>query len=165
MISISKISNSFKQGKYRLFKVFQFGAKTADECSPFGFDGNPLEDMDAIFAETSSGGEPVIIGYIQTQRLANLGESRLFSLKEDGTLSTYIWLRNNNIIEFGGNDENLVKFSKLQEELTKLQNDINGELVKIASGITTAGGSYVPAQIQIDINESKTELIKIKGQN
>ena len=42
MISISKISNSFKQGKYRLFKVFQFGAKTADECSPFGFDGNPL---------------------------------------------------------------------------------------------------------------------------
>ena len=121
--------------------------------------------MDAIFAETSSGGEPVIIGYIQTQRLANLGESRLFSLKEDGTLSTYIWLRNNNIIEFGGNDENLVKFSKLQEELTKLQNDINGELVKIASGITTAGGSYVPAQIQIDINESKTELIKIKGQN
>ena len=67
--------------------------------------------------------------------------------------------------KFGGNDENLVKFSKLKNEMTKLQNELNAELTKIASGIATAGGTYTPTQIQIDINESKTELIKIKGQN
>lgn len=163
MISISKTKSSFKEGAYRILKVFQFGAKTADECAPFGFDGNPPEEMDAIFAETSTGGEPVVIGYIQTQRLAEIGESRLYSLKPDGTLSTYIWLRKNEIIELGGNDENLVKFSKLEQKMLKLQTDINAELTKIATGISAAGGVYVPAQIQIDIKDSKTEKIKIKS--
>lgn len=163
MISVSKISNTFKEGAYRILKVLQFGVKTADECSPFGYDGNPPEDMDAIFAETSANGEPIIIGYIQSQRLANVGESRLYALKQNGDLSTYIWLRENNTIEFGGNDENLVKYSKLKKELNLLEKNLNIELNKISAAIATAGGVYMATNIQINIEDSKTELIKIKG--
>ena len=163
MITTAKIKGFFLEGKYRILKVFQYGAKTADECAPFGFDGNPPNDMDAIFLETGAGGEPVVIGYIQTQRLANQGEVRLYALNENNNLSTYLWLRKDQTIELGGNDENLVKFSKLQEDLTLLQTKLNQELAKIASGISTGGGVYVPESIVINIENAKTELIKIKG--
>lgn len=163
MTTIAKIKGFFMEGKYRILKVFQYGAKTADECAPFGFDGNPPNEMDAIFLETAAGGEPVIIGYIQTQRLANQGEARLYALNENNNLSTYLWLRKDQTVEIGGNNENLVKFSKLQQELLNLQNKLNSEMTKIASGISTAGGVYIPDAITINIQSSKTDLIKIKG--
>jgi hypothetical protein len=159
--TISKVAEVFKEGAYRIIKVLQFGAKTADECSPFGFDGNPPADLDAVFMETSNGSEPVIVGYIQTQRLANLGESRLYSLMPDGTLSTYIWLRKDRTIEIGGADDYLVQHSKMKEELILLQQNINKELTKISSGITTAGGVYIPEPIVMDTDKIKTKNIKI----
>jgi hypothetical protein len=161
MITLSKVKSTFKEGAYRILKVFQFGAKTADECSPFGFDGNPTPELDAIFAETSNGAEPVCIGYIQTQRLADIGECRLYSLMPDGTLATYIWLRKDRSIEFGGNDDNLVQFSKMKKELQDLQLFINTELPKIASGISTAGGAYTPDTLSLNIENIKTDNIKI----
>lgn len=162
-MTIAKVSSSFKEGVYRIFKVFQFGAKTADECSPFGFDGNPIEGMDAIFSETSAGGEPVIVGYIQTQRLANPGECRLYALNKDEQLSTYIWLRKDGTIEFGGNDEHLVKYSDLEKAMLKLKTDLATELSAISAGISSAGGAYMPGQIDIDITDSKTKNIKIRA--
>ena len=54
-MTLAKLKESFKDGAYRMFKVFQFGAKTAAECSPYGYDSNPnLEDLDAIFSETQA---------------------------------------------------------------------------------------------------------------
>jgi hypothetical protein len=161
MISVSSISSFFMQEGYRILKVIQYGAKTADECSPFGDDSNPVEGMDAIFCETEVGGEPVIIGYIQKHRLAQPGEKRIYSLDEFGDqVATDIFLKNDGTIEVGGNDDNFVSYKELNLALIKHATELQGELTKISTAIGTLGGVYVAGQMNIDISKSKTEDIK-----
>lgn len=160
MISISIISDFVIQQGFRIFKVIQYGPKTADECSPFGDDGNPLKDMDAVFCETEVGGEPIIIGYIQKQRLAQPGEKRIYSLDKDGELSNYIWLKNDKTIEIGGSDDNLVAYENLNQGLQEQNQQIMSELTKIATAISTLGGVYVVGDVEINIEKSKTDDIK-----
>lgn len=160
MISISTISDYIIEKGYRIFKVIQYGPKTADECSPFGDDANPLKDMDAIFCETEVGGEPVIIGYIQKDRLAKPGEKRIFSLDDEGLLSNDIWLKNNGTIEIGGNTDNFVSYTPLNQALEQYNQQILTELSKIQTAIGGVGGVYVPGNVDVDISASKTEDIK-----
>lgn len=159
-ITIAKVVSTFIKGGFRELKVLEMGPKTADECSPFGDDSNPLKDMSAIFAETSVIGEPVIIGYIQKNRLAQPGEKRIFSLKEDNSLSTYIWLKNNEEIHINGDTDNFVKFTPLEQELLQMVTDINTQLTTIQASLLTVGGIYTPVPIVLDISTSKTEKIK-----
>ena len=84
MLTFSKLkSSSIEQGK-RILKVFQFGAKTAKESSPFGFDSSAPENWTAIFGETSNKGESVIIGYINKNQLAEVGSSRIYAVGSSG---------------------------------------------------------------------------------
>lgn len=160
MISIAKIKSSIIEKGYRIFKVMQFGAKTADECSPFGDDSNPLKDMSAVFVETSSGGEPVIIGYFNENQIAEIGEKRIFSLKEDGSVSSYIWLKNDGKIFLNGNTHNAVRYLPLKQGIDSKDALINAELVKIATAIGTLGGVYVPAPVNTNIVQARIDEIK-----
>lgn len=160
MITLCKVNETFISGKFRILKVQQFGAKTANECSPFGEDSNPLKNMTAIFAKTSEAGSSVIIGYINENQLANLGEKRIFSLKETGELSSYIWLKNDKTIEINGNNDNLVRFLPLNKALFNLDSNINAELSKISAAIASLGGTYVNSVVKTDINDAKIEEIK-----
>lgn len=160
MISISSISSYIIEEGYRIFKVIQYGTKTADECSPFGDDSNPVEGMDAIFCETEVGGEPIIIGYIQKERLAKPGEKRIYSLDEDGFPATDIFLKNDGTIEVGGSDDNFVSYRPLNQELESYASKLTSELTKIQTAITSLGGTYLPGDSSIDISQSKTEKIK-----
>lgn len=160
MISVSVISDFIIEEGYRIFKVIQYGAKTADECSPFGDDSNPIKDMDAIFAETEVGGEPIIIGYIQKERLAQPGEKRIYSLDEYGDMANDIWLKANGVIEVGGNKDNFVSYKNLDLALKKNDTDIMAELSKIATAIGSLGGVYAPEIIKTDISSAKTKSIK-----
>lgn len=162
MITVSSIKDYVIEKGFRIFKVIQYGVKTADECSPFGDDSNPLKDMDAIFCETEVGGEPIIIGYIQKERLALPGEKRIFSLDDNGELSNYIWLKKDKSIEIGGSDDNLVAFAGLNSELINHNNKINSELEKIRTAITSLGGVYIPSELDIDISKSKINEVKCK---
>ena len=160
MITLAKTkSDTVKLGK-RILKVFQYGAKTANECSPFGDDSNPIANMTAIFAETGEKGESVILGYINEHQLAKTGEKRLYSLKEDGSLSFYLWLKNNNTLEVGGNSDNLVRFTPLEEALMAQNAAINQELATISAAILPLGAVYVVTPVEIDITGSKIEEIK-----
>ena len=161
MISISKINSSLIEKGFRVFKVLQFGAKTADECAPFGEDSNPLKNMSAVFAETSSGGEPVIIGYFNKNQIAEIGEKRMYSLKEDGSVSSFIWLKNDGKIQLNGNVDNAVRFKPLNTAITQTDTSINTELGKIAAVLNSlVPGSYVPTVIQTDISEAKIDDLK-----
>ena len=160
MITISIIKDFIIQEGYRIFKVMQYGPKTVDECSPFGDDSNPLKDMDAVFCETEVGGEPIIIGYIQKQRLAEPGEKRIYSLDEDGELSNYIWLKKDKIIEIGGSDDNLVAYKNLNQGLQDYNQKVLAELGKVSAAISALGGSYAVGQLEIDIEKSKTDELK-----
>lgn len=160
MITYSSFKSFVLTNGRRVLKVVQFGAKTADECAPFGDDGCPLPNMTAIYAETSEVGEQVIIGYINTKQLAAIGEKRIYSLTADGTLSFYAWLRNNGTMELGGTADNIVRYTPLAEGLEAQNEKLNAELVKIAAAIGALGGSYAIAPVTVDVTGSKVDEIK-----
>ncbi|WP_300440730.1 hypothetical protein [Christiangramia sp.] len=161
MISLAKVKEWTLENGKRILKVLQYGPKTSKVSAPFGDDSNPIKDMTAILAETGVNGEPIILGYINKSQIAKVGEKRIFSLKENGELSSFIWLKNDETIEIGGNLDFAVRFNKLKEALDVRDQDINAELTKIATGITAAGGTYTPTPISTDISAAKNDKIKL----
>lgn len=125
MISFSRVKETVIEGGFRVAKVFQFGAKTATVASAFGDDSNPIKDMIAIYANTSEVGDKVIVGYLNQNHIAAIGEKRIFSLKPNGDLSFAIHLKNDETCEIGGNADNAVRYSKLEEAFNELKNDLN----------------------------------------
>lgn len=160
MITISRVKEIAIEKGYRILKVLQYGPKTADECSPFGDDSSPLAGMSAIFANTGEAGEPVIIGYLNKNQLAKPGEKRFYSLKDNGDLSFYVWLKKDGFLELGGNQKNLVRFQELEQGLLQQDTQINAELAKIALSVASVGVVYVPGVIQTQITSAKIEEIK-----
>lgn len=160
MITFSKVKESIINS-FRSIKVLQFGAKTADVVAPFGDDSSPLENMTAIYAETTNVGESIVIGYINTNQIALPGEKRIFSLDTSGNLSNYIHLKTDRSIEIGGNTNNLVRYTPLVSGLVANDALINAELAKIATAIGTLGGSYVPSVISTNIALAKVEDVKV----
>jgi hypothetical protein len=157
--SITK-ENIIKNGQ-RILKVFEFGAKTAEVISSFGDDSAPLKDFIALYSKTSENGDNVIIGYINKHQLSEPGEKRIFSLKEDGSLSIALHLKNDGTCEFGGNADNLVRYEALNNALQLEKDLINAEFLKIATAINgLAPGAYTPAPISLNILQAKIEEIK-----
>lgn len=161
MITFSIVKEVIIEKLKKTLKVEQFGVKTADVISDFGDDSSPLKDMVAVYANTSEVGDSVIIGYINGNQIAQAGEKRIFSLKEDGSLSFAIHLKNDGTSEIGGNTDNAVRYSKLNLALQSEVNKINAELAKIAISIGAVGGSYVPTAITVDVSAAKIEEIKV----
>jgi hypothetical protein len=135
--------------------------RTAIEASSYGIDSNPVKDMVAIYTKTELDGNEYIIGYLNKNRLAEIGETRLFSTDSTGTLKTFVWLKSDGTMQLGGTIHNAVRYTPLN---TGLQNEvalINAELVKIAAAINAiAPGSYTPALISLNISASKINEIK-----
>lgn len=121
------ISTKVEAGK-RLVKFLRLGLDDVQEnhvSSPHGIDSNPVKDMTAVYAQTSVKGESVIIGYINSNALAEIGELRLFSTDSDGGLEAEIRLRNNGDIEINGDADNMVRFSDLETGFNALRSDLN----------------------------------------
>jgi hypothetical protein len=166
------ISTTFDSVKRRLIKVRVLGLndiRTAVEVSPFGIDSNPLKDMRAIYAETANKGDRVIIGYINKNQLAAVGEMRLFSTDAHGNLKTYIWIKNDATIEVGGNAHHMTQYEGLQTAFNQLKTDFNNLVTKFNShvhtGVQTGGGSSAitptPGTASTaDITGAKIETVK-----
>lgn len=164
MISLSKVRNVFIEGGFRILRVFQYGVKTSDVSGPFGEDSNPLPNTTAIYANTGVKGDPVVIGYINTNQLQKVspGEKRIFSLFPNGSNSFEIYLRNNGTCEIGGSQFSAVKYEPLDASVRAQDALINAELVKIASAINAlAPGSYVPSPVSTNIIASKSNTVKL----
>lgn len=161
MITFSKFKEAFLEAGKRILKVEQFGVKTATEVSPFGVDANPLKDMTAIFAETSNISESVIVGYINKNQLANIGEVRLYSLDENNAVKSFIWLKNDGTIELNGNTYSSVRYEPLESGINAKDNLINTELGKIATAIASLGGTYTVAPVSTNIASAKNEDVKL----
>lgn len=158
-LSIVK-ENIIKAGK-RALKVFEFGAKTADVVSDFGDDSSPLKDMIAIYGTTSESGDNIIIGYLNSNQISKPGEKRIFSLKEDGSLSFAIYLKNDGTCNIGGETDNMVRYAALNTAIQQQNTDINAELIKIQTAINAlAPGAYTPTPINIDLSLAKINEIK-----
>lgn len=163
MITFSKFDSSTitALGK-RILKIFEFGAKTASDCAPFGIDSSPIKGMTAIYAKSSNDAEGVVIGYVDNNKKALSGELRLYSKDANGVEKTFLWLKNNGNLELNGNQYNSVRFEPLKTGLDNSNNLLNIELAKIEIAIQTMGGTYNRSDVAIDIENSKSETVKLK---
>lgn len=160
MITLAKFSESFIEKGKRILKFLEFGAKSGNESAPFGYDGNPLKDTMAVHAKTSNNSENVIIGYINDDQKADIGEVRIYSLDSNKSLKSFLWLKKDGTIELNGNTYSLVKYEPLETAIKKHDTDINVELAKISAAISSLGGAYLPQQINTNISNSKAKNIK-----
>jgi hypothetical protein len=137
------ISTSFDTLNRLKVKFLRFGKSDVQECieaSPYGIDSNPIKDMIAIYAPTEQSGNNYIIGYLNKNRLAEIGENRLFSTDENGTLKAWIWLKNDGKIQVLGDSDNFVRYSKLEEAFNELKASHN----ELAEKWNTFATAYVP---------------------
>ena len=166
MISISKINGErvINTGR-RILKILTFGkisVNDVNEASPFGLSSSAPNGTTAVYSESTSNGEKILLGYLNTNQTGvERGGFKIYSTDDTGQVQTYIYLRPNGDIELGGNNDNLIRFSALDSGLSNLDTQIQAELTKIAAGISSAGGSYTPGTIETDISQAKIDELKI----
>jgi len=144
MIKLVKlISTEFDSAKRRIIKYLRMGkqdVQTSPQTAPFGSDTNPPANMRAIYAKTGVKGDTFIIGFINKDMVAEVGENRQFSTDEDGNLIFEARMRNDGTYEIGGSVDNLARFSKLEDSFNELKGDLNNLISTFNSHIhiTTA---------------------------
>lgn len=154
------ISTAVDKVKRRLVKIARYGKddiQTPVEAMPYGTDANPIADMIAVYSQTSEKGNPVIIGYINKNQLAGVGEHRTYSTDADGVLKFYIWQKNDGTCEIGGNSDFMVRFNKLKSGFDKLKADFNSH---IHTGNIGAPTSPPTVATTASIDDAKIEEIK-----
>lgn len=160
---VKVLSTEFDYLQRRIIKFLRYGKsdiQTAQEITPFGIDSNPLKDMIAVYGQTGENGKTVILGYVNKNQIARIGETRIFSKTENGADSFYIHLKNNETLEIGGTTHNLVRYTPLNTALIQQATDITTELTKISTLISSIGLVYPVVPIQINISDAKIEEIK-----
>jgi hypothetical protein len=154
----SRVVNSIRQIKFLRFGKDDI--QETEDISPYGTDANPIKGMTAIYAQTSVQGEPVIIGYINKNQLAEPGEHRIYSTDANGELKAFIWLKADGKIHLGGDADNAVRYSKLKDTIDSINSFLNQQLPLIASGIATGGGTYTPGVANFEVTAAKIDEIK-----
>lgn len=165
-ILLTKLSDSIIESKRLINKVLGFGrgdVRTGYQLSTPGVEGRPIDKTNVVYADTSSKGTNVILGFIEESQEIEKGEVIIYSRNESGEVQNTILLKQDGTIEIGGNADNMVRFSPLSQGIKQADLDINAELVKIAAGIAAGGGSYSPTPISTDISGSKIDEITTSG--
>lgn len=172
MINIVRtINTSVDSLGRRVVKFFRLGktVETAMQAGAYGTDAQPIKDAVAVYAQTGVKGKTVIIGYINKNAIADVGEHRLFSTDADGALQFYIHLKNDGTCDIGGNSDNMVRYSELKSAFDELKQDFNTHVqnynLHVHPGVTpgpssTAVTPTVSTPSQADISNAKIEEIK-----
>jgi len=171
MINTVKIISSTIESGRRILKFLRMGNKdvqTSKESMPFGIDSNPVQDMVAIYAKSGIKGKNYIIGYINKNQIAGIGESRIYSTNQNGEEQIAIYLTNTGDIEIGGNSDFLARFSELKKGFDEFKQNYNDFLTKYnththpVSGSATGptSGPSLPSTASIDA--AKIDNIKTK---
>ena len=174
---VKTISTRINGEAKRLIKFLRFGRSDIQEKNqvlPYGFDSNPIKDLTALYISTEEIGNDIIVGYINTNQIANEGESRMFSTDSDGNLQIDIHIKNDGTIEFGDNSDNLVRFSELETAFNELRSDFNALVTAYTSHIhittATVGATAVPGIISPTLatgtistaNMSGSKIVELK---
>lgn len=163
MLHVSQFKEWIQSTGTRIGKVLSIGgALTLKESAPFGVDCNPINGMMAIYGFTPNSKQKYIVGYINKNQLAEEGETRMYSIGSDGTLSSYVWNKNDGTLELNGNQYTAVRYENLKTQFDLLQSQINSQLPLIAAGIATGGGSYTPTNVNVDLSIAQSPDVKLK---
>lgn len=168
---VKVISTEINDLKQRLVKILRYGnsdVQTPIQATAYGLDSNPIKDMIAVYSGTNSDETKVIIGYLNKNSLADVGEYRTFATDKNGVLKFYTWMKADGTYEIGGNTNYAVKFNELKTEFNLLKNNFNSHLTEYATHIHAGGtisgstGITTPsAQTNIsNIDNAKNSVIK-----
>ena len=169
---VKVISTEADSLKRRVVKFLRYGkndVQTSVAAEPFGIDSNPIKDMVAVYGETSEKGKTVIVGYLNKNQLAGIGELRTYSTDNKGGEKFYTWLKNDGTYEVGGDSKNMVRYQELESAFNQLKTDFNNLVTKfnththvgVIAGGGTSGTTATPAtSSSADISGAKIEEIK-----
>lgn len=163
MLSRVKLDSFRIESSKRILKFLRLGkndVQTAGESAPWGIDSAPVKDCIAIYGPTLVNGKAVILGYINKQQLADVGELHLYSTDSEGNEKFRIKIKNDGNCEIGGNSDNAVRYTPLNQGLQDFKDLLIAELIKIQTGIIAAGGSYTPGVLTVTISDAKINNIK-----
>ena len=126
-------------GAVRMVKLWLYGNTDSrdniSEASPFGIDSNPIAGMVGLYARTENNGQPVCVGYIDTQKVVSVakvaqpGETRIFSTDGHGAMQINIYLTNSGDALIGASpdpsayNDFAVSYNKLAEAFNQFKQD------------------------------------------
>lgn len=170
-------SSSFDKLKTRFIKFTGWGkndVKNHAECMPYGLDSNPIKNTTAIYIQNASG-QLVVIGYINVNQLADVGEFRCYSTDSDGNLKGQVWLKNDGSAQSTANcspavlgDKNKVALTDLYNALVNLNtfavacqdSTADPTLVIAATALNTYLNTLLP-QFQNDIDATESQNVAL----
>lgn len=137
--------------------------RSAGEIAPSGVDCGPASGLTALYATTGNNGDRVIIGYVNTNQLAQPGECRIYWTDANGNEKGKIWGHNDGTVEIAGtsgivNANHATQYEALNTELTLYINNLNASLTAMGS---TWGGTWVPPTTPLDLSTAKATKILI----
>lgn len=112
-------------------KVLRYGKSdivTPRQYLAHGIDSKPVKGALALYSDTGNKGQLAVVGYLINSDKTKPGEVRLYSTDSSGVEKVAVHLTNDGIIEVGGNVDNMVRYSKLEEAFNEL-NDKHNALV------------------------------------
>ncbi len=154
MIILSRVKSATSE----FVKILRYGkndVQTSDQYLPAGIDSKPVKEQMAVQGTTSDKGETVILGYLIESDKTNPGEFRIFATDSDGVEVFSMYFKNDGTVEFGGNADNLIRFTGLNTALQTFIGDLN---TKLAAAFTALGGSWPGTSL--DISGAKIDEIK-----
>lgn len=172
----SVYSSAIKSG-IRFVKFLCMGKKDTREyrqISTHGIDSCPIKDRILVFADTGEIGKSVVIGYINKEQIADVGEIRVYSTDADGVEKIYLHLKNNGTAEFNGDADNMMRYKPANDGFEELKRDLNTMISRwnaFATAYAPGGPSVVgtpPTAITVSpsaaaITNSKIAEIKTSG--
>lgn len=180
MITVSKvISTKFDKFKRLVVKILRRGAIIDGkgdllepiEAGPFGMDSNPVEGKIALFIKSETYGKFYVVGYLNTERKAAVGENRLFSTDENGTLAAFVWIKNDGTIQLNGAEKHLARFEELKTGFDSLRTDFNALVTKFNAhvhpvpGVTPGVGATTSSVTATPGNPSTASIDSSKANN
>lgn len=124
-------------------------ARESYDVSPYGYDAHPISDINGVYCNTSTIGQPVTIGYINKNQKAALGESRMYSTNSTGVVQYNVWLRSSGEVLIGASDNPasytnfLTKFNELKIGFDLLRTEVNA----LVTSYNAHTHLYVPALV------------------
>lgn len=143
----TKLTNAVRFVKF--LRMGDNDIQEVEQVAPYGVDSNPIKDMVALYAPTLQQGNAVVVGYINKNQIADVGETRIFSTDSDGELKTYIHLLNDGVMEIGGDADFMVRFGPTKANIEELQNDINNlkSIISAWVPVPNDGGAALKAAL------------------
>jgi hypothetical protein len=166
----------------RLINIFRYikcqfskDVHEATQIAPFGDDSCPPLGLKGIMSETDNEAINVVLGYFNRDCQAQKGEKRFYSLKEDGSLGFWVWLKNDGKIEIGNDttiNDFIVSYNKLETEFKSLQSTVKSivdaynlhtHILTLTSGTGTAAPTANTAsEPTANIENTKITNINLK---